>query len=58
MNIETRLRTLEQSVNRHDGVCIVVVPDSGISADQTQTIRAAEADGRAVVLLSETDSRL
>lgn len=58
MNIDTRLKVLEQTVNRHDGVFIVVVPDSGINAEQTRTIEAARADGRSVVLLSEVDARL
>ena len=58
MNIETRLRTLEQSVSRHDGVFIVVISDSGETPDQTRAMQAARAKGRVVVPISEVDARL
>lgn len=58
MKIETRLKTLEQKMNRHGGVFIVVISDAGTTPEQTRAMQAARAEGRVVVLISEVDSRL
>ena len=58
MNIETRLKTLEQTMNRHGGVFVVVISNSGETPEQTRAMQAARAEGRVVVPLSEVDARL
>lgn len=55
MNIETRLRVLEQSESRQDGVLVMIVSEVGETPEQTTAIEAARAEGRAVLLLSGSD---
>ena len=55
MNIETRVKTLEEARCRQEGVTIIVIADCGETPELTEAIRAAKAGGRAILVLTGLD---
>lgn len=55
MNIENRVKALEQAKGRQEGVPIMVSADFGPTPEQTEAIQAAKAEGRPLLVLSRSD---
>lgn len=55
MNIDTRLRALEEAKSRHVGVLMFVIADSSPTPEQAEAIQAAQAAGRPLLVLGGSD---